>query len=376
MTNLAWFFVVSLAGIVGAVVFLVWWTRTEGTRWLRQEISTSLQAAKEDFLTLASQRLATERAQQFGEVETSVQGLRDQLARYEQLIREFERDRDTKYGSLNQQLATQTAATQELRHTTAQFVAMLGNAQIRGQWGEKTADDILRTCGLQEGIHYHKQKNAPQGRPDITFLLPGDRHLYMDVKFPLDNYIKFANSNSERDDERRLVKEQFLRDVRTHLKELERRDYAPTGSEEPDYVLMFIPNEQVYGVVNDWMPTVIDEALSKRIILCGPWTLYAHVRLIWQAWQHFYHAQAIGEITRTVEEFLKAYERFKERFKELGTKLEGATQGHQEIARTSFAQLERKIAQIEEYRRGQGNDPAIPETSEPAALLTQEGAQP
>ena len=381
MTNLVWLFVLSLAGIVGAVAFLVWWTRTEGTRWLRQEISASLQAAKEDFLTLASQRLTMERAQQFGEleqqkqtVETSVQGLRDQLVRHEKLIRDFERDRDTKYGSLTQQLTTTAAETQKLHHATTQFSAMLGNAKIRGQWGQKTADDILRACGLQEGIHYQQQKNTPEGRPDVTFLLPGNRRLYMDVKFPLDNYIKFANS-SDREEESRLAKEHFLRDVRVHLKELERRDYAPTGSDEPDYVLMFIPNEQVYGAVNDWMPTIIDEALSKRIILCGPWTLYAHVRLIWQAWQHFYHAQAVGEITRTVEEFLKAYERFKDRFEELGAKLAGAAQGHQDITRTSFAQLERKIAQIEEYRRGQGNDASILETHEPAVLLPQEGAR-
>ena len=375
-----WLWAVGLVIAIGAL--LAWLVRAEFSRWLKQEILASLQTAKEDFLTLATQRLSTERVQQTGEleqqkraVETAVQGLREQLTRYESLIREFERDRDRKYGSLNQQLTAAVTETQKLHQTTAQLTAMLGNAKIRGQWGEKTADDILRACGLQEEIHYQKQKNAPLGRPDVTFLLPGDHRLYMDVKFPLDNYIKLANW--ERDDEqRRVLKEQFLRDVRAHLKELERRDYAPTGGDEPDYVLMFIPNEQVYGAVNDWMPGLIDEALDKRIILCGPWTLYAHVRLIWQAWQHYYHAQAIGEITRTVSEFLKAYERFKTRFEELGDKLGGALEGYEDIVRTSFAQLERKITQIEDYRRGQGGETSLPAPEEPSVLLPQEGVRP
>ena len=370
---------IILAVVVTIVVVgaFLWTARGGISRWIKEQISASLKTAQEDFLTLASQRLATERAQQSGEmdlrkaeVKRAVEGLEQQLTKYEQLLRDVEKDRATKYGSLERQLTTAMDETQKLHQTTAQLTAMLGNAKIRGQWGEKTADDILRLCGLQEGIHYLKQRNAPIGRPDFTFLLPDDRKCYMDVKFPLDNYVKL--SNSDRDEEQRTHKEQFLRDVRAHMKELERRDYAPTNENAPDYVLMFIPNEQVYGAINEWMPGLIDEGMKKRVILCGPWTLYANVRLIWENWQNFYHAQTIGDIAKTVSEFLKDYERFKERFKDLGAKLEGARQKYEEITTTSYAQLNRRIDRIEEYRKGEGVLPAPPVTEPLEALPVKE----
>lgn len=343
---------VGLAAALGVVLLAM----RRMSRAAEAHITTCLKAAQEDFLTLATQRLATERVEQAGQLQTRkaeidavVKGLHDQLQKYERLIRDFEQDRATKYGSLEQQLKTTAAETIRLQQTTTQLTALLGNSKVRGQWGEKTADDILRLCGLQEGIHYEKQQTTAQGRPDFTFKLP-DAHLFhMDVKFPLENFIRYVNS--EREEEKRTYREQFLRDVRAHLTELTRRDYAPSATGMPDYVLMFIPNEQVYGAVNEWIPGLIDEALAKRIILCGPWTLYAQVRLIVQAWQSYYHAQSIGEIVKTVADFVGDYSRFQERFTELGDKLAVAQKKYREIVDTSYAQLDRRIDRIQQLRK-------------------------
>lgn len=369
----------SLLGAIVLFAVVVWMTRQQAAAWIREEIGASLRRAHEEFLDLAGQRMQTERAQHVGDlearkiaVEKTVQSLELQLAKYEQLLRKTEQDRATKYGALEQQLASAAKETEQLRHTTGQLTAMLGNARVRGQWGEKTADDILQLCGLQEGVHYQKQKNAPLGRPDFTFLLPGAHRCYMDVKFPLDNYIRWANA--QREEERRGWQEQFLKDVRGHLKALERRDYAPSSEAAPDYVLMFIPNEQVYGAVNEWMQGLIDEALARRIILCGPWTLYATVRLIWQAWQNYYQAETIGEIAKTVAQFQDHYGRFKRRFEELGEKLVDVSRRYEEIAKTSFAQLERKIQQIEDYRKGHGVSAPLTMEPEPIDAVPTGGA--
>ncbi len=350
---------VIFVGVILGAAAAFWVVRRESTRGIGDQIQAALRASHADFLALASQQLATERAKQVGDLEArkgeikqAIQGLEQQLAKYQQLMKEFEHDRARKYGSLEQQLTATTAETQRLHQTTAQLTSMLGNAKIRGQWGEKTAEDILRLCGLQPEVHYQKQRTTQLGRPDFTFLLPHDQKLYMDVKFPLDNYIKLVNAG--REEERQAYREQFLRDVRAHLKELERRDYAPVSQESPDYVVMFIPNEQVFGLVNEWMHDLIDEALKRRIIICGPSTLYAHIRLIAQMWETYHQARAVGDIAKTVNEFLKAYERFKERFGELGHQLEEAKNKYEEIVRTSYAQLDRKIERIEDYRRGQG----------------------
>ena len=360
---------VALLLAIGAL----WVTARECGRWIQAQVARSLKTAQDELVGLAAQQLALERAKARGEldvrkeaVDQTVRALEQQLAKYEQHLRELERDRAAKYGALQEHLEQAAAETQKLRVTTVQLASMLGNAKVRGQWGEKAAEDILRLCGLQEGIHYETQKQAPLGRPDVTFKLPQGQRCYMDVKFPLDNFVKLVNA--ERDEERRALREQFLRDVRGHMKELERRDYASGGAGQPDYILMFIPNEQVYGAINEWMPGLIDEGLRKRIILCGPWTLYAQIRVIWDAWQTHYHAQTVGEVMKIVSDFLGAFRRFKDRFAELGKKLADAMERHQDIARIDYAQLERKVEQIERYRAGQASEAAgsLPAASEGA----------
>ena len=54
------------------------------------------------------------------------------------------------------------------------------------------AEDVLCLAGFVEGVQYRKQKAVEQGSgiPDFTFLLPQNSILYMDVKFPLDNYLR------------------------------------------------------------------------------------------------------------------------------------------------------------------------------------------
>jgi DNA recombination protein RmuC len=78
---------------------------------------------------------------------------------------------------------------------------------------------------MLEGVNYRKQASlAGAGRPDYTFLLPNDLVLHMDVKFPLDNYVRYLEAEGAV--ERTARREQFLRDVRARVKELSGREYS------------------------------------------------------------------------------------------------------------------------------------------------------
>ncbi len=359
---------IVLVLLVAAVVsFVVTWT---AARWLKaqfpQMTRDALRQMGEEFIGLAKGSLALEREKGLGDLETnrqavesSVKGLDEQLKRYEQLVRRFELDRERKYGQLEQHLKQVVTGSERLQQTTAALTAVLGNSRIRGQWGQKMAGDILRLCGLQEGIQYRQEEKLVTGRPDYTFFLPDQHQLFMDVKFPLENYLKLASSVQENEQER--WREAFLKDVREHLREMERRDYVAQADRSVDYILIFIPNEQVYGLINESLPSLIDECLQKRMILCGPWTLYAIVRVIWQAWQHYHYSEAVHEIVRTIKGFGEEYTRFKTRFEELGDRLRKTTEQYDEITRVSFRKLEQRIQQIDDYRKGRGLSDEVPE---------------
>ena len=332
---------------------------------------TVLQQQGEDFLKLAKEKLAVESERGVGElntkrqaVESAVRGLEQKLKDYEDLVKDFESDRNQKYGQLKGELKRLTENTDQLQRTTANLTAVLGNSRIRGQWGQKMAEDILKLCGLQEGIHYRKEREIAAGRPDYTFLLPENQSLFMDVKFPYDHYLRFAEA--QREDDQQRCKDAFIKSVREHLREMERRAYG-ASEQAIDYTILFIPNEQVYASVNEWMPQLIDECLQKKLILCGPWTLYAIVRIVHQAWQNYQLSAAVRDIVRSINGFLQDYGKFKERFGELGELLEKLDTKYRDIAVTSAQRLENKIRRIEEYRKGQNIPENLPEV-EPLTL--------
>ncbi len=200
-------------------------------------------------------------------VESSVKGLKEQLDKYEKLIREFEKESNTKFGSIDGALKRTAESTNSLQSTTNRLTNILGNVKLRGQWGERMAEDIIRSCGLLEGINFRKQKKIDSGttKPDYTFLLPDNHTINMDVKFPLDNYIQMTNTENEF--EREQFKKEFLNNVKMRIREIQNRAYINPEEETLDFVLLFIPNEQVFGFIQENFPGLIDEALKQKVVL-------------------------------------------------------------------------------------------------------------
>jgi len=227
---------------------------------------------------------------------------------------------------------------------------------LRGQWGERMAEDILHYAGLVENIHFIKNKaqDTVTTRPDYTFLLPEGHKVNMDVKFPLDKYLKLQNTKDEI--EQKKLTQEFIRDVKGHIKDVQNRDYINMAENTLGYVILFIPNEQVYGFIHDAEPQLIDDAIKQKVILCSPFTLYAVLSVIRQAYDNFYFTQRTQDIIKIINEFTKTYETFRERFEELGEQL-GKTQAvYDKITTTSYKMMDAKIRKIEQCRKGDSEE--------------------
>ncbi len=364
--------VASGALISGAAFYLVFFSARKNEEARRLRDKEELRG----LLELAEQKFETERVRQQAElderrrsVENAVGKLSEQLKIYEQLMKSFEGERREKYGSLEKTLKDAAETTGRLAQSTESLRALLDNSRARGQWGERMADDILRASGLQENVQYLKNRvqDTVATRPDFTFLLPDDHKLHMDVKFPLDNYLRMVNAQA--DEERARFKNEFLKDVKARIKEIQKRDYINPNEQTLDYVLLFIPNEQVYGFVHESCPGLIDEALAQKVVLCSPFTLYAVLAVIRQSFDNFHFAQATQEVLKLISTFSAAYERFKDRFADLGDKLAKLEDLYHDISGKSFKQLDSAIAKIEKVRHGQmdEDEPALPQ-EKPSSL--------
>ena len=187
--------------------------------------------------------------------------------------------------ALKSQMEESRKSVGELSDTTSHLRKILSSSQARGQWGERMVEDILSFIGLAEGINYSKQVQAGNDRPDFTFLLPDNKMLNMDVKFPLSHYEKYITS--ENNSEKEVEKKAFLKDVRNRIKEVSKRSYIDPGGGTVDYVLLFIPNESIYSFLNQEDYTLIDFSLQQKIILCTPIILCAVLFIIGQAVSNF-----------------------------------------------------------------------------------------
>ena len=149
---------------------------------------------------------------------------------------------------LKGQIEESQKGVSKLSDTTGKLQQILSSSQKRGAWGERMVEDILNFIGLVNGINYSKQSQKEAGRPDYTFHLPMKKSVNMDVKFPIAHYEYYLDAKS--DNERNSEKNQFLRDVREHIKTIAKKDYVNPAEGTVDYVLMFIPNESIYYFIN------------------------------------------------------------------------------------------------------------------------------
>ena len=343
-------------------------------RFLKKDTETTFSSLSFDalsrnsaeFLKLANETLSKQTATGAGELESkkklidlTLEGIKGNLLKMETLVTDFSKDREKKYGELSSQLKATAEQTGKLQETTNQLHTALASTTMRGQWGERMAEDILRLVGFIEDVNYRKQKilETTASRPDFTFILPKNLILNMDVKFPLTNYLNCMNEESESG--KQNYKQQFLKDVRQRVKEVTTRDYINPEENTVDYVLVFIPNEQVYYFMHENDSTLIDDALKNKVVVCSPLSLYAILAVIHQAVESFNMEKTSSEMLALFGSFSKQWEAFKSSMEKIGKRMDDAKDEYSRLVSTRTNQLERPLRKIDDLRQQKG----IPELS-------------
>ena len=272
-----------------------------------------------------------------------------QLKKIDDALNTLRESSATQYGNMEQAVSVLSKRTENLND-------VLSSSQARGQWGERLAEDMLRKAGFIEGINYEKQEIINGGgKPDYTFKMPPDRVLYMDVKFPLDKYAEYINAES--DALKAQARLAFLAAVKGHVDTLAKRDYVDKSNDNTiDYVLMFVPNESISGFVHEASPSLIDEALDRKVVLCSPLTLYAFLVVIRQAADSFHTEQTAATIMQRVNQFAKQFDEYtgavdqvSKSFGKLQNEIDSIATGG-----TRFKKLNVPVREIEKLRKNQG----------------------
>ncbi len=326
----------------------------ENERRFAQVSWKTLGATSEQLVRLAVEKL--EAQQKLGTkdleerrvwIDRELQRLNSGLEKMTETVVGLEKDREQKFGRIEAQLLAAAEQTTALRETTGSLKEALASARVRGNWGERMVEDILRVAGMLEHINYRKQQTLENGRrPDFTFLMPRRLELNLDSKFPLDNYVRAVEAQSPTEAE--TYRRAFLKDVRLKIRECAGRDYIHEGT--VDYVLLFIPNEALYAYIHEADPRILDEALESRVIPCSPLTLYAVISVVRQAIDNFALERKSKQILGLLERFRDQWSRFTEGLEKVGRRLADAQKEFESLTTTRRRKLEVHLSEIDELR--------------------------
>lgn len=362
----------------------IWWQKkqTPSADLFSRQAQDALQAIVPDMIRAARDQLQAEKrdlgdslakdlrlhSDTFKEI---AQALRTEINERQHEIRRLEEDRNQKYGQIAQALTDYKGLTEELRGSTEQLKRVLASNQLRGSWGELQAERILEMAGMVPGQHYLKQQvieGHPNLRPDFTVLLPNKLALYIDVKFPLQSLQAAMASESKEGADRHM--QQFGSDLRARLKEVAR--YVVGDTQSVDYVILFVPSERVFEMINRHFPDIVDACFGQRVILASPYSFFAVVRTIQVSYAHFYYEQNMKDILKYLDNVLDQFQKFEGEFTDVGRALASAQTKYSQIAETRVKQIARATQKIRTFEATEPNatliEPVVIEETEPKVV--------
>lgn len=293
-----------------------------------------------------------------------VAGVRSELERLDRVVGELRETSAQQHGSLVQNLRQVTATNTTLASHTDALRQALASPKQRGQWGERMADDVLAAAGMVDGINFRRQSAIEGGTiPDFRFLLPHDLELRMDVKFPVDNYLRVLEAETDADSDR--FTKAFVRDVRGRIKELSGRGYID-ARDTVDCMLLFIPNEAVYAFLHDADPELLDIALGEKVVLCSPATLFAVLAVVRQSVDQFRLERVGDEILRCLGGVNDEWGKFTDSLDKLGKQLSTVTKTFEDdVNGTRRRVFEKTLGEVDRLRDAQApelSDAPLPQS--------------
>lgn len=229
--------------------------------------------------------------------------------------------------------------------------ALKNETKTQGNWGELILENILEKSGLTEGEHYEKQTSLKDSHgnmlfhdetgkrmiPDVVIHYPDNKDVVIDSKVSLTAFIDYCNAIDENEKSQALKR--HLQSIRTHYKELQRKNYASyikSPRVSLDYVIMFVPNESamqlaIYEDNNLWR-----EAFENGVFITSEQNLLALLRMIQLAWTQVKQAHNQQEIFEAVNKLLDRVNEFMKRYEDLGKKIENLQGSYDDVKKKLY----------------------------------------
>jgi len=277
-------------------------------------------------------------------IEKMVRQVLEELDKSQNKLELAEKDRIGTFNGLREAIENNRKITEQLSVTTEGLKKTLSNNQMRGAFGEKIAEDLLKQSGFVIGTDYTKQESEGSTRPDFTLFLPDKTKINIDSKFPYSALVKM--SETEDNEQKKQYLKEFKRDIRDKINQVSTRDYIDPEKNTVDFVIVFIPNEMIFSFIYEKFPDILEEAFNKKIIFAGPFSFTAILRMVRQAYENFHFQKNIQRIITQIKIFGNEYTKFSEEFDKFGDKINSIQGQFLKVSQTRNNKLQKVIDKI------------------------------
>jgi DNA recombination protein RmuC len=323
---------------------------------LTELLPVVLNQANEDLVRMANEKLSSETKQNRVDLENKREEITRLVKNLEEYVKTTEKDRIDSFSSLRTSLDESRKITEQLSVNTESLKKVLSNNQLRGQFGEQVADDLLKMAGFVRGVDYefNKEQAGSETRPDFCVFLPDGTRINIDSKFPYANLQKMTETDDKEMKEKFRV--QFERDVKEKMKQVTTRDYINPEDKTVDFVILFIPNEMIFSYIYEKMPELSQAAMASKIVFAGPFSFTAILRMVKQSYENFRVQKNIYNIIGHVRAFEKEFVNFSDSFYKIGEKIDGLQKQYDTVSTTRFNQLVRRVDKVKQEGEIVGED--------------------
>jgi DNA recombination protein RmuC len=310
------YLVFAFACTVVAVAAVAWalWERQRGrmqvemartqAELVSSQVTQSAQGVAEAILKRNEEAAHNREQLAQARLEAQLKPVAESLQKFQEHVALVEKVRAEESGGLKEQIAAlllaSTATQDEARKLSS---ALRRGAGVQGRWGEQTLRNVLQQAGLSSFCDFTEQASTEseegRRRPDVTVKLPGGGIFIIDAKCSLNAFLELQDADS--DEAREAAGLRHVQSVRTHVAGLSAKAYWDQFEGSPDFVAMFVPLDSALAAAVDRAPTLMTEAMDRKVVIVTPTTLFALCKAVvygWRVEEQAANARQIADLGR------------------------------------------------------------------------------
>lgn len=299
--------------------------------------SDALTQNNKQFIDLAKSQLETHVKEAEGNLDERksaiaemLKPVKESIDSYKKRIEELEKGSEKTFGQVTEMLSNIQITNASLQKETGALVNALRNPRVRGRWGEIGLKRVVEFSGLSAHCDFVEQVYTEGEdsvlKPDMIINLPGNSHVVVDSKLPLDAYLQALETDDE--NSRNLLFAKHAKDLRDHVNRLSKKQYWSQFQNTPDFVVLYMEVESALNVALMTDKTLLQDAMNNKIILTTPTTLIVVLKSVAMSWQQHNITENALQIMDAANDFYGRVNVFADHLDKVGSGLKTALKGY------------------------------------------------